>query len=106
MFCSSRVLLPEKRSYPGAPGGVERTRSNSNSSPPEPQSTLAAIPVTVAPPQTTITIWSVSSHHGPHTPAARSQHSDPGEHVTNGRREPLAAPCRRDTPVIACDGPQ
>jgi hypothetical protein len=34
--------------------------------------------------------------------------SDPGEHVTDGRRKPLAAPSRRDTPVVerACDGPQ
>jgi hypothetical protein len=34
--------------------------------------------------------------------------SDPGKHVTDGRRKPLAAPGRRDTPVIksACDGPQ
>ena len=34
--------------------------------------------------------------------------SDPGEHVTDGRRKPLAAASRRDTPVIesACDGPQ
>jgi len=34
--------------------------------------------------------------------------SDPGEDVTDGRRKPLAAPSRRDTPVIksACDGPQ
>jgi hypothetical protein len=34
--------------------------------------------------------------------------SDPGEHVTDGRRKPLATPGRRDTPVIesACDGPQ
>ena len=34
--------------------------------------------------------------------------SDPSEHVTDGRRKPLAAASRRDTPLVqrACDGPQ
>jgi hypothetical protein len=46
--------------------------------------------------------------HPPCPATERQRISDPGEHVTNGRREPLAAAGRRDAPVIesACDGPQ
>jgi hypothetical protein len=39
--------------------------------------------------------------------ATTTEQSDPGEHITDGRREPLAAASRRDASVIesACNGP-
>ena len=81
---------------PGGPGGVERTRATSLR-----VSAARQRAITRPPPS-----FAAGSLTRTHTHSLSL--SDPGEHVTDGGRKPLAAPSRRDTPAIesACDGRQ